>query len=88
MVARFKHPVPTLRWAVEVGELVHSLRSALDNLAWDLALITTRKPPRSTAFPIHTSEANFKKDAHRQIRAWPVGAENSSGVLAWGFAPA
>jgi hypothetical protein len=80
MVARFKDPVPTLRWAVEVGELVHSLRSALDNLAWDLALIRTRKPPRSTAFPILWVPKT--RSGHRPGRSspWLDGREGAGRV--------
>lgn len=35
-----------------VGEFAYSLRSCLDNLAWQLALLTTERPKSHTAFPI------------------------------------
>jgi hypothetical protein len=35
-----------------VGEFAYALRSGLDHLAWQLALLTTPKPGRQTAFPI------------------------------------
>lgn len=38
-----------------IGEFAYSLRSSLDNLAWQLALLTTDKPGRGTAFPIESA---------------------------------
>jgi hypothetical protein len=37
-----------------IGEFAYSLRSSLDNLAWQLALLTTDTPGRNTAFPIES----------------------------------
>jgi hypothetical protein len=37
-----------------VGEFAYALRSSLDHLAWQLALLTTDKPSRQTAFPIES----------------------------------
>jgi hypothetical protein len=37
-----------------IGEFAYSLRSSLDNLAWQLALLTTDAPNRMTAFPIES----------------------------------
>lgn len=37
-----------------IGEFSYCLRSSLDNLAWQLALLTTDKPGRNTAFPIES----------------------------------
>jgi len=37
-----------------IGEFAYSLRSSLDNLAWQLALLTPDKPGRGTAFPIES----------------------------------
>ena len=42
-------PIGTL-----VGELAYWTRSALDHLAWQLALLTTDEPGRLTAFPIES----------------------------------
>jgi len=35
-----------------LGEFAYCVRSSLDHLAWQLALLTTDKPGRLTAFPI------------------------------------
>lgn len=37
-----------------IGEFAYNMRSGLDNLAWQLALLTTDKPGRLTAFPIES----------------------------------
>jgi hypothetical protein len=37
-----------------VGEFAYALRSSLDHLAWQLALLTTDEPGRLTAFPIES----------------------------------
>jgi len=42
-------PIGTL-----IGEFAYNIRSGLDNLAWQLALLTTDKPNRQTAFPIES----------------------------------
>jgi hypothetical protein len=38
------------------GEFAYCLRSGLDNLAWQLALLTTDQPRRDTCFPIDSKE--------------------------------
>jgi hypothetical protein len=40
-------------WGVFIGEIAHNLRSALDGLAWQLALLETGVPYGRTAFPIY-----------------------------------
>jgi len=37
-----------------VGDFAYCIRSGLDHLAWQLALLTTDKPNRETAFPIES----------------------------------
>src|SRR6266852_5532682 len=37
-----------------VGEFAYCVRSSLDHLAWQLALLSTDKPGRLTAFPIES----------------------------------
>lgn len=56
---RVTRPVP-LVLRVIVGEICHNLRSALDHLVWQLALINTSTPSGSTQFPIAISEAEFR----------------------------
>jgi hypothetical protein len=44
---------------VIAGEVVHNLRSALDHVAWQLALLTTPTPYDLTAFPIALTPGEF-----------------------------
>ncbi len=46
-------PFPT-DWNVIIGEIAHNLRSALDLLAWQLALLNSPNPYKNTAFPIYS----------------------------------
>ena len=52
---RVKGGPPTFpdEWGVLIGEIAHNLRSALDGLAWQLALLKTTAPYDRTAFPIY-----------------------------------
>src|SRR5439155_6469068 len=40
---------PVLRWGVLIGDIVHNLASALDNLVWELAQANPHPPP----FPVN-----------------------------------
>lgn len=54
-ILRVDGEVPTIPndWGAIIGEIAHNLRSALDGLAWQLALLHTPAPSRDTAFPIY-----------------------------------
>jgi hypothetical protein len=41
-----------------VGEVAYNLRSGLDHLAWQLALLTIDKPSAKTSFPIYSKKPN------------------------------
>lgn len=66
---------PPLRVGVLVGDIVHNLRSALDQVAWQLARLSKPKksPPRGTYFPIcatqKTSDSKTTQDKQRGINA-------------------
>lgn len=49
------------QWSVIVGEIAHDLRSALDLLAWQLALLQPATPYDWTAFPIHSIGRSRRK---------------------------
>ncbi len=56
------------------GDIVHNLRSALDHIAWQLALLTKSKPYKRTAFPIIIDR---KADSLREFKrltkdVWPA----------------
>jgi hypothetical protein len=59
---------PPLRLGVLLGEYIHSLRSALDHLMWQVTLRDGGTPNDSTQFPIASkSEAQFNNMANRRI---------------------
>lgn len=45
---------PPHRFGLIAADAIHNMRSALDHAAWQLALLRTDKPARTTAFPIFT----------------------------------
>jgi hypothetical protein len=55
-------PEARARWGVLIGDVTHCLRSALDHLAWQLALHNRpgKKPSRSTRFPICRAPGDWK----------------------------
>jgi hypothetical protein len=53
------HPVNEL--GVIIGDVVHNLRSALDHLAWQLAILDGCEPPPAlTEFPIFLKESDYE----------------------------
>lgn len=57
--ARIRELPPGDDWALLVGDSVHNFRSALDHVAWQLALLTTATPANRTQFPIFRDPARF-----------------------------
>jgi hypothetical protein len=57
------YPPPPMDLAVVLGDVTHNLRSALDHIAWQLALLHTAEPIPATAFPIllDTSSKNVDR---------------------------
>lgn len=51
------------------GEVVTHLRSALDQMIWQLSLNSDPSPPTTTQFPICTNQGEFDKCRTRQINA-------------------
>jgi hypothetical protein len=49
--------LPDPRWGVRIGEFLHDLRSALDNLVWQLVLLNGETPWSKNQFPIYTKTA-------------------------------
>ena len=47
-----EHPDPC--WGVRAGEFFHNLRSALDNLVWQLVMANGQEPGGHNQFPIYT----------------------------------
>jgi hypothetical protein len=57
---------PPFEWSVRIGEIVHNLRAALDNLACAMAVEHSRAECEHTEFPIFDSPATFAAVRRRQ----------------------
>lgn len=67
---------PLEEWSLLLGECVHNLRSALDNLAFALARVRRDPPekPNRIAFPICKDRAQFEKNGYGNIDQLPPAA--------------
>jgi hypothetical protein len=66
------------RISILIGESLQQLRSALDHIAWQLALLTTDKPPDTTEFPVFkdaTGKRGYASKRNRKIGAIPCEAQ-------------
>ena len=59
--------LPPADIGVLIGEIAHNLRSALDGLTWQLALLRTRTPAWNTEFPIYAVGKTDRKRNGRKI---------------------
>jgi hypothetical protein len=61
------------QWPLIIGDAIHSYRSALDHLAWEVAILCRERrgefgpPSRVTQFPIADSAEDFERQAARQL---------------------
>lgn len=62
------HSSLPLRCNAIVGDIIHNLRSSLDNLAWQLVLANGGKPTKQTAFPISDSADEFEATGLRKVK--------------------
>jgi hypothetical protein len=69
-----RHELP-MQIRLLTGEVLFQLRSALDNLAWQLALLSGQAPSEYTEFPIFSSRAAYVKKKKRKIGSMPVEAQ-------------
>jgi hypothetical protein len=51
-----------------IGEIVHNLRSCLDNMIWQLVLDAKREPRvRVTGFPVYLDQESFERRGRQQL---------------------
>src|SRR6266511_2429033 len=67
-------PFPTIEWGVRIGDCLHNLRSALDHVVWQLALLHLQRQPtdkeaRRIQFPIEHIPERFEG---ARVRPLPV----------------
>jgi hypothetical protein len=68
VVLRISKPVPVDDWSILLGEIIHHLRSGLNNVLYNVASKYaggTPRLPRSIQFPIFSTETDFDKNADR-----------------------
>jgi hypothetical protein len=76
-VINFYKPVgdrpPLLEWSVILGEAIHSLRSALDSLVYQLAHLDDQHPPKPTvlAFPVVQQETDWARAVADRLQTTP-----------------
>jgi hypothetical protein len=51
-----------------IGDTIHNLRAALDQLAWQLVIVNTQQPRRRTGFPIGSDRKEFEADAEGKVK--------------------
>lgn len=54
--------VPPPVWGVYLGEMVHNMRSALDQLMWELVGANNEHPGKHTQFPLCETEGKWRDD--------------------------
>jgi hypothetical protein len=64
---KIREPVPTCLSGA-IGDVVHNLRAALDQLAWQLVIANRKQPRRRTGFPVADSVEEFESDAAGKIK--------------------
>jgi len=67
-------PPPSLDWGIHIGEVAHNLRSALNHLVYQLALINRSNKPETVAadkrlqFPIFLVQSEFNAKGKNMIK--------------------
>src|SRR5215216_172758 len=62
------HTPPPQEWGIIIGDIAHNLRSALDQVVWQLALLQTTTPYNRTAFPIFTTRDKYRNNGGRLVQ--------------------
>jgi hypothetical protein len=86
-IGRLEIPdAPLTEWGVIVGDVAHNLRSALDHLVFQLAILNQEDPEgMNTQFPIFRKEDDYLAVGNRGSRKGKLSARDSH---LWGVADA
>ncbi len=73
IVQDFAENAPIDHWGLLIGECVHNLRSAIDNLAFALSRLRHDPPskPSAIAFPIYQDRSMFEKSGRAKLDQMP-----------------
>ena len=81
-ILRLKIPIIDPKLGVIAGDAIHNLRSALDHIAWQLALTTTDRPYKRTCFPIVEEDTRENMSRFADVtRDIPPGAVDEIKAL-------
>ena len=67
-VFRGETPIVPIEYSVRLGEIVYNLRSALDQLLWQLVHVNYKAPGRHNEFPISNDESRFNEVVKTKLK--------------------
>jgi hypothetical protein len=70
---------PITRWGVLIGDVLHEVSSALDHIAWQLALKTRPNPARTTAWPVCVRDGDWEGQGTKQMLRH-IGADDRAFI--------
>lgn len=78
-VFRRETPIVPIEYSVRLGEIVYNLRSALDQLVWQLVHANYKSPGRHNEFPILEDESRFNEAVKSKLKG--VSRESLSKIM-------
>lgn len=75
-VFRGETPIVPIEFSVRLGEVVYNLRSALDQLVWQLVHANYKIPGRHNEFPIFEDESRFNKAVKSKLKGVSQGSSD------------
>ena len=77
-VFRGETPIVPIEYSVRLGEIIYNLRSALDQLVWQLVHANYKTPGRHNEFPIFEDESRFNEAVKSKLKG--VSQESSDKI--------
>ena len=77
-IFRGETPIVPIEYSVRLGEIVYNLRSALDQLVWQLVHANYKTPGRHNEFPILDDESRFNEAVKSKLKG--VSQESSDKI--------
>ena len=75
---------PPVEWGIDIGEIAHNLRAALDGMTWQLALLKNPHPSQLTQFPVFLRGHTIRRRKARKGKGAPLpsfwGTERGDGI--------
>ena len=67
-IFRGETPIVPIEYSIRLGEIVYNLRSALDQLVWQLVHANYKAPSHLNEFPIFDDESRFNEATKRKLK--------------------